>query len=153
MLRTTSISIFNLANTKVSQVAYEVSCALASCTRNLVILNLLNLERHSPESFVNLSLADGEKSGNIQQDMTKPESALHHYMHAAHVTARNFQRKQPSVVMVGTHKDKLSQGKFKEAKKSLEQITMGYAESTGMLFAQEWNALTLMIVNTFRNVL
>ena len=132
MLRTSSISIFNLANTKVGRLAYEISCALASRARNFVILNLLDLERHSPENFVYPSLADGEKSGSTQQGTTKPESALHNYMNAAYVASRNYQQRQPSVVMIGTHKDKLTPGKLKETKKGLEQITMGYAGSAGI---------------------
>jgi hypothetical protein len=133
MLKTSSLSVFNLATFKVGRVAHEFSSALASRTRSLVILNLLNLERHSPENFINLSLTDGEKSAGIQHGMMKPESALHNYMHAAYVASRNHGRgKQPRVVFIGTHKDMLNQGKLKETKKSLEQITLGYAENAGV---------------------
>ena len=54
-------------------------------------------------------------------------------MNAAYVASRNNdQERRPSIIMIGTHKDKLSQGKLKETKKSLEQIAMGYAESAGV---------------------
>ena len=133
MLMTSSLSIFNLANTKISRVAYEISCALASHTGNCLILNMLNLERYSPENFTNL--ADGQQSSaisSIKYDMIKSESALHRYMNAAFIASRNCEGKRPSIIIIGTHKDKLSQGKLKETKKSLEQITMGYAESVGI---------------------
>ena len=135
MLKTSSLSLFTLANTKVSRVAYDIFSTIASHTKNLVFLNMLNLEKHSPDNFVNPSLADGEKStgaSSIQHGIIKPESALHKYMRAAYVASRNYQGKQPRVIMIGTHKDKLTPGKLKETKKGLEQITMGYAESTGI---------------------
>ena len=129
MLMTGSLSIFTLANTKVGKVAYEIFCALASCCENFVILNLLNLERDSSETLT--SPADSEQSGtSIKYTMTKPESALVRYMDAAHIASRNCKGKR--VIMVGTHKDKLNQGKLKETKKNLEKITMGYAESIGV---------------------
>ena len=124
MLMTSSLSIFNLANTKVGKVAYEISCALASRTGNLMILNLLNLERHSPENFT--SLADEKQISNI----IKPQTALHCFMDGPYAASRNHKGK--CVINVGTHKDKLSQGNLKETKKNLEQITMGYAESIGV---------------------
>ena len=125
MLMTGSLSIFNLANTEVGKVAYDISCALASRCENLVIPNLLNLERDLPEKFI--SSIDGEQS---KYAVTKPESALVHYMDAAFIASRNCKGKR--VILVGTHKDKLNQGKLKETKKNLEKITMGYAESIGV---------------------
>ena len=127
VLKTSSFSIFNLAYYKVGRVAHEVSSALASRSRNRVILNLVNLARYSPE---NVSLSDGEKpadESNIQQGVMRPESALHKY-----IINTAYMKRQPRVILIGTHKDKINQGKLKELKKSVEQITQGYAESAGV---------------------
>ena len=132
VLKTSSLSIFNLAYFKVGRVALEVSSALASRSRNRVILNLLNLARYSPE---NVSLSDGEKSAgesNIQRGVMEPEYALHEYMNAVYIASRNHQGQQPRVIFIGTHKDKINQGNVKELKKSVEQIAQGYAESAGV---------------------
>ena len=134
VLKTSSLSIFNFANFKVGRVAHEISSALAIRSRNRVILNLVNLARYSPE---NMSLSDGEKSvgeSNIQQGVMRPESALvvRKYMKAAYIASRNHQEQQARVILIGTHKDKINQGNHKEIKKSVEQITQGYAESAGI---------------------
>ena len=132
VLKTSSLSIFNFANFKVGRVAHEISSALAIRSRNRVILNLVNLARYSPE---NVSLSDGEKSvgeSSIQQGGMRPESALYKYMNAGYVSSKNHQEQQPRVILIGTHKDKINQGKLKELKKSIEQITQGYAESAGV---------------------
>ena len=126
-----SLTVFNLAklNSRVSRVAFEIFCALTSRCKNLLILNLLNLERDTPDTFT--AVTGNKPFSKDEHKVTKLESSMHHYVQAAHVASRTGCETR-SVIMVGTHKDKLTQGRLKETKRHLEQITMGYAETVGI---------------------
>ena len=65
-----------------------------------------------------------------ENKVSKLQSAMQYHMHAAYIASRNCRHE--SVIMVGTHKDKLPQGELKQRKKYLKQITMGYAEEVGI---------------------
>ena len=130
-LKIGSLTVFNITelNSRASRVTYEIFCALASRCKNLLILNLLNLERDTPEGFT--TMFENEPFSKDEHKMTKLESSMHHYVKAAHVASRTGCETK-NVIMVGTHKDRLPQGKLKETKRHLEQITVGYAETVGV---------------------
>ena len=129
-LKIGSLAIFNLAklNSGVSKVTFEIFCALANRCKNLLILNILNLERDTPDKFA--TIAENELFSKGEQKTTKLESSMQRYVQVARVASKYCEGR--SVIMVGTHKDKLTRGKLKETKKHLEQIVMGYAETVGV---------------------
>ena len=133
MLKTNPLSLISLGNTGVSKTAQEVFYTLASRCNNQVLLNLLNLKRDVPENFiVPPSFSDTEVpvDGIKPVKMVQFQSALQCFKRATFVASKACERE--SVLVVGTHTDKLNPGKVYETKNYVEQITMGCAENAGI---------------------
>ena len=136
-LITTRLTLFNLSIVSVNKTAFEIVSILANRCKNVVLLNVLNLERETPEQFSKppdlLDEALYGKRYKLRKDdenLLKLHTALHYYMQNA-VVAKGGELDQHTV-LVATHKDKLSLGELKERKKYIEQTTMAYAEEVGI---------------------
>lgn len=136
-LTTTRLTLLNLLNLGVNRAAFEILNILARRCKNAVLLNLLHLGRETPERFSKpLDLSDQTLFGSHyklrkdDQSMFKLHSAMHYYMQA--VVATGGTEQKGNVILVGTHKDELSQGELNERKKYIEQTTMAYAEEVGI---------------------
>ena len=136
-LTTTRLTLLNLVNIGVNKTAFEILGILARRCKNLVLLNVLNLERETPEQFnkppdlSNHNLYGGRyKHRKDDENLLSLHSALHYYMQV--VLAAGGSEQNKNVILVGTHKDKLSQGVFKSRKKYIEQTTLAYAEEVGI---------------------
>ena len=135
-LITSSLTLLNLVNVGVNKAAFEILAILGSRCKNIILLNMLNMERETPERFnkpPDLSdpvlygkryhpRKDGEK-------VMKLHSSLYYYMQ--HIIAAGGYEQKGNTILVGTHKDRLSHGDFKQRKKFLELAIMGHAAEIG----------------------
>ena len=129
------LSFVDVADTGVSKTASEAFISLAvHCRKHMLILNLLNLERDTPESLTvppdfydSASPHETSRPANVRNF----KSALQSIKHSASMVSQASTT--PKVLLVGTHKDKLPERRLSEAKHCLKQIAMSYAEKVGVM--------------------
>ena len=134
MLKTGSLSFINVANTGVSRIAQEVFYTIASHCRSQILLHLLNLERDIPENFIvppNFYDHEPPISGIKPAKIVKLQSALQDFKRAMYISSKACMSN--SLVVMGTHKDKLTEGKLSQTKSYVEQIVLGSAENAGVV--------------------